>query len=129
MNPTPGTFTTDSPSDRSNGNGQHALHTDDTPYSRKSNVHAELNDLKSALDALMARASSLPDGELEMDYQKLIAQYFSMRHAARGVAAKATRQMNQGVDMTSDYVRAKPLQSVALAAGAGLLVGLFYARS
>ena len=83
----------------------------------------ELSSLKRDLDDLMSRAASLSDRELSVARDKLMVKFGSMRHAARGMADQARTQINQGVDVTSDYVKEKPLQSVAIAAGVGLLIG------
>ena len=47
----------------------------------------------------------------------------SMRQTAQSMAGQASKQLSHGVDVTTDYVKQKPLQSVAIAAGVGLLVG------
>lgn len=91
-------------------------------------LRAELSNLKSDIDALMERASSLTDRELSESRDKLISKFSSMRHAAKGVAAEASRQMHHGVDVTTDYVKEKPLQSVAIATGIGLLLGAVLRR-
>ncbi len=91
-------------------------------------LREELSNLKTDLDALMSHASTLTETELREARDRILARFSSMRHAARGVAAQAGRQFSQGRDMTVDYVRDKPLQSVAIAAGAGLLLGMLIRR-
>ena len=88
-----------------------------------SNLRDELSNLKRDLDDLVSRATSLSDRELSDARDKMMMKFSSMRHAARGMADQARTQINQGVDVTSDYVKEKPLQSVAIAAGVGLLIG------
>ncbi len=92
-------------------------------------MREELSNLKSDLDALMSHASTLNENELREARDRILARFSSMRHAARGFAEQAGRQLNQGRDLTADYVRDKPLQSVAIAAGVGLLVGAMLRRS
>jgi len=87
-------------------------------------LRADLNNLKSDLDTLLSRAATLSERELSEAYARMMTKFGSIRHAAKGMAAEAGRQLNQGVDITSDYVKAKPLQSVAIAAGAGLVLGM-----
>ena len=58
----------------------------------------------------------------------MMSQFSSMRHAARGMATQATRQLNRSVDVTTDYVKDKPMQSVAVAAGLGLAIGMLFMR-
>lgn len=93
-----------------------------------ASLRTELSNLKSDLDALMARASTLTDRELSEARDKLIGKFSSMRYAAKGVASEASRQLHQGVDATTDYVKDKPLQSVAIATGIGLLLGAVLRR-
>lgn len=94
-----------------------------------ASMREELANLKSDLDALMSHASTLTEGELREARDRMLARFSSVRYAARGMAAQASRQFNQGMDVTVDYVRDKPLQSVALAAGLGLVVGAMLRRS
>ncbi len=96
--------------------------------SAATGLRDELTNLKSDLDALMSHASTLTDTELREARDRILARFSSMRHAARGMASEASRQFSQGRDLTVDYVRDKPLQSVAIAAGAGLLLGMLMRR-
>ncbi len=91
-------------------------------------MREELSTLKSDLDALMSHASTLSESELREARDRILARFSSMRFAARGMAEQATRQFSQGRDITADYVRDKPLQSVAIAAGIGLLIGAMLRR-
>jgi ElaB/YqjD/DUF883 family membrane-anchored ribosome-binding protein len=97
--------------------------------SRAARLRDELSMLKSDLDALMSHSSTLNENELQEARDRILARFSSMRHAARGIAEQATRQLSHGRDMTVDYVKDKPLQSVALAAGLGLLIGTLLRRS
>lgn len=94
----------------------------------KSGLREELSDLKSDLDALMSHASTLTDKELREARDRIMARFSSMRFAARGMAAQASKQLNEGMNVTVGYVRERPLQSVAIAAGAGLLLGALMRR-
>jgi len=96
--------------------------------SATTGMREELNNLKSDLDALVSHASTLTESELREARDRILARISSMRYAARGMAAQASRQLSQGRDLTVDYVRDKPLQSVAIAAGAGLLLGMLLRR-
>jgi ElaB/YqjD/DUF883 family membrane-anchored ribosome-binding protein len=88
-----------------------------------SSLREELANLKNDLDALMSHASTLTDRELSEARDKIMAKFSSMRYAAKGMASEAGRQINRGVDVTSEYVKDRPLQSVAIATGVGLLLG------
>lgn len=88
----------------------------------------ELSNLKSDLDTLVTRAPSLSDEELAQAHSQLMAKFSSVRYAAKGIASQATRQLNRGVESTTEYVKDKPMQSVAVAIGTGLLLGLLFKR-
>jgi ElaB/YqjD/DUF883 family membrane-anchored ribosome-binding protein len=51
-----------------------------------------------------------------------------LRYAAKGLAQQATRQFNHGVEITGEYVKEKPVQSIALAIGFGALLGVIIGR-
>jgi ElaB/YqjD/DUF883 family membrane-anchored ribosome-binding protein len=99
-----------------------------TRSSQTSGLRDELSHLKSDLDALMLHASTLSESELREARDRIVARFSSMRHAAKGIAEQAGRQLTQGRDVTADYVRERPLQSVALAAGVGMLIGALLRR-
>ncbi len=95
---------------------------------KATRMRDDLSNLKSDLDALMSHASTLNENELREARDRILARFSSMRYAARGIADQAGRQFSQGREMTADYVRDKPLQSVAIAAGVGLLLGAMMRR-
>ena len=43
-------------------------------------------------------------------------------------ASDAKHQLDQGVDVTTQYIQERPLQSVAIAAGVGFLLGALFRR-
>lgn len=92
------------------------------------NLRQELGNLKNDLDNLVQRAGDLSERELSEAYARMLTKFSSMRFAAKGIAAEAGRQLNQGVDITSDYVKARPLQSVAISAGVGIVLGMLMTR-
>lgn len=91
-------------------------------------LHEELSRLKSDLDTLMLHASTLSEKELRAARDQLMARFSSMRHAARDFAERAGKQFSQSWDVTADHVRQKPLQSIVLAAGIGMLIGVLLRR-
>lgn len=91
-------------------------------------LRSELTILKDDLDALVNNASTMSDEELAQAHARLMAKFSSMRYAAKGFADQATRQLNRGVETTNQYVKEKPMQSVGLAVGTGLLLGLLFSR-
>jgi ElaB/YqjD/DUF883 family membrane-anchored ribosome-binding protein len=95
---------------------------------KASRMRDDLSSLKSDLDALMAHASTLTETELREARDRILARFSSMRYAARGIADQAGRQFSQGREITVDYVRDKPLQSLAIAAAFGLVLGTILRR-
>lgn len=93
-----------------------------------ASLRTELSSLKSDLDALVNRSASLSDEELIQAHAQLMTKFSTMRYAARGIATEAGRQLNRGVATTTTYVKDKPVQSVAVAVGTGLLLGLLFKR-
>lgn len=89
---------------------------------------SEMAILRADLDSLISRISSMTEHELAAAKEKLLAKVESTKVAARGVAADVSQQLHHGVDVTTDYVKERPLQSVAVAAGVGVLVGMLIAR-
>lgn len=104
--------------------GQKAF-DDSTTAGRQSrtSLREELANLKSDLDTLMSHAATLTDRELSDARDRLMTKFGSMRESAKGMASKAGDQLSQGMDVTTEYVKEKPIQSVAIAAGIGLLLG------
>ena len=93
-----------------------------------ASLRSELSSLKNDLDALVNRAPSLSDDELAQAHRQLMAKFSSVRYAAKGIADQASRQLNRGMETTTEYVKDKPMQSVALAVGTGLLLGMLFKR-
>lgn len=104
--------------------------TSDTGRSRSTagSMRTELSNLKSDLDTLLARATNLSEAELRQEYTRLMSKFGSLRVSAKNVASQANRQLNRGMDATSGYVREKPLQSVAVATGVGMMLGMLFNR-
>jgi ElaB/YqjD/DUF883 family membrane-anchored ribosome-binding protein len=104
--------------ERHNGLGYHAA----------SRLRDDLQNMKQEFDALFSNIITMSETELQEAHAKLMAKFSSLRYAAKGVAAQASQQLNHSVDVTSGYVKDKPLQSVAIAAGTGLLLGVIFGR-
>lgn len=93
-----------------------------------ASLRSQLTDLKNDLDSLVTRSTSMSDDELSSAHDELMARFSSVKHAARGMASEATRQWNRGMETTQAYVQDKPMQSVAVAVGAGLVLGMLFGR-
>jgi ElaB/YqjD/DUF883 family membrane-anchored ribosome-binding protein len=93
-----------------------------------STLREDLQTLRSDLDALLAHAAELTDAELTDAHERILSKFSSLRYAAKGLAQQATRQFNHGVEVTGEYVKEKPVQSIALAIGFGALLGIIIGR-
>lgn len=102
--------------------------TSDSMQSSSSRMRTELSNLKRDLDDLMSRATSMSDMELSDARNLLMEKYASMQRSVKGIASEAGKQISYGADVTSDYVKERPLQSVAIATGVGLLLGAILRR-
>ena len=101
--------------------------TKGTPRSAAA-LRSELSSLRNDLDSLVNRSATLSDEELQRAHTQMMAKFSSMRYAAKGMASEASRQLNRGVETTTEYVKGKPMQSIAAAVGTGLLLGLLFKR-
>jgi ElaB/YqjD/DUF883 family membrane-anchored ribosome-binding protein len=102
--------------------------TSTTQGSSSSRMRTELSNLKRDLDDLMSRASSMSDMDLNDARNLLMDKYASMQRSVKGLATEAQKQFSHGADVTTDYVKERPLQSVAIATGVGLLLGALLRR-
>jgi len=109
------------------GPGTHTTGKTVSPRTAET-LRADLSTLKSDLDALVSRAPSLSDEELTRAHAQMMAKFSSVRYAARGFADQASRQFNRSVETTHQYVKERPMQSVGIAVGTGLLLGLLFSR-
>jgi ElaB/YqjD/DUF883 family membrane-anchored ribosome-binding protein len=91
-------------------------------------ANEEMTNLKADLDDLISRLPSLSEVDLNVAKEKLLAKIESTKVAAKGVTADVQQQLNHGVDVTSEYVKERPLQSIAVATGIGILLGMLIAR-
>jgi ElaB/YqjD/DUF883 family membrane-anchored ribosome-binding protein len=117
-------------SDNGSNQGSTGVYDDAPSCMRQSgsDLRSDLASLKSDLDQLMSHASTLTDRELHEARDKLMQKFGSMQNTAKGLASEASKQITHGVDITSEYVKDRPLQSVAIATGVGLLLGAVLRR-
>lgn len=91
-------------------------------------AHQEVTGLRADLDNLIANLASFSELELIAAKENILAKVEATKVAARGVTADVSQQFNRGVDVTTDYVKERPLQSVGIAAAIGVLVGMLISR-
>ncbi len=88
----------------------------------------EMTNLKADLNDLISRVPNLSEVDLNAAKEKLLAKFQDAKVAAKEVTAEVGQQFNRGVEFSSDYVKQRPLQSVAIAAGIGLVLGMLISR-
>ena len=91
-------------------------------------LREDLQTLKADLDTLLGHAAELTDTELHDAQERILTKFSSLRFAAKGMAVEAGRQFHHGVEVTTGYVKERPLQSIALAVGFGTLLGVIISR-
>ena len=104
------------------------MEAEDRKSAGSADLRSDLADLKRDLDALLGKASTLTDRELRDARDRLLARFGTMRVAAQDMAGQAQERLSQGVDMTSEYVKERPVQALAIAAGIGLVLGAITRR-
>lgn len=112
--------------------GTSAVHVLDATKTAGKQIGAvakeEMTSLRADLDDLTSRLSSLSEFELIAAKEKILAKVEAMKVAAKGVATDVGQQFNHGVGVTTEYVKERPLQSLAVAAGIGILLGMLISR-
>jgi ElaB/YqjD/DUF883 family membrane-anchored ribosome-binding protein len=90
-----------------------------------------LTDLKTVMNDAEAllRATSAQTGEKIQEVRARAEESLRQAKARLGsIEEEALRRAREVADATDEYVRENPWQSVGIAAGVGLLVGLLLAR-
>lgn len=112
--------------------GTSAVHVLDATKTAGKQIGAiakeEMTSLRADLDDLTSRLSTLSEFELIAAKEKILAKIEAMKLAAKGVTTHMGQQLNHGVDVTTEYVKERPLQSLAVAAGIGILLGMLISR-
>lgn len=88
----------------------------------------ELAQLRADLDDLTNRMPNLSDIDLNAAKEKLAAKISAAKAASMEAANNARDQFNRGVEVTGEYVKEKPIQSVSMAAAFGVLIGMLISR-
>lgn len=103
----------------------------------------ELANLKADLNELVSRVSNLSRSDFEAARDKVMASLGATRESAKDTAKEyadsakmasrdyadsARQSLGSGLERSCDFIRERPLQSLALAAGVGLLIGALMTR-
>ena len=88
----------------------------------------EASTLRADLDDFITRLSSLTEQEIAATKEKILVKIEAAKMTAKNVSADVSQKLHHGVEVTSDYVKEKPLRSVAIATGVGVLLGMWFSR-
>ena len=88
----------------------------------------ELAQLRADIDDLTNRMPNLSDIDLNAAKDKLAAKISAAKAASVEAANNARQQFNHGVEVTGEYVKERPIQSVSVAAAVGVILGLLISR-
>jgi ElaB/YqjD/DUF883 family membrane-anchored ribosome-binding protein len=94
----------------------------------EADLARQINELRADLERLTASLGDLAQGKAA----GLLDALQSRMHAISGNAEAMVKDKVAGVeaklDGVTDYARRKPLQALAMAAGAGMLFGMLFGR-
>ena len=85
----------------------------------------EMAVLKADLDDLIARIPSLSDIDLTAAKENLLRKISETKNSA---VRASSEQLEACSEVASNYLREKPLQTVAAVAGIGLVIGFLLAK-
>jgi ElaB/YqjD/DUF883 family membrane-anchored ribosome-binding protein len=104
------------------------MSTNATPEVTTDQLLADLKTVMTDAEALL-RATSAQTGEKIQEVRARAEESLRQAKARLGsIEEEALRRAREVADATDEYVRENPWQSVGIAAGVGLLVGLLLAR-
>jgi ElaB/YqjD/DUF883 family membrane-anchored ribosome-binding protein len=104
------------------------MSTNATPEVTTDQLLADLKTVMTDAEALL-RATSAQTGEKIQEVRARAEESLRQAKARLGsIEEEALRRAREVADATDEYVRGNPWQSVGIAAGVGLLVGLLLAR-
>lgn len=92
-----------------------------------SDVTNQLATLKADLAGLADAVRTLSGAGAAVAKDEAQAQVARAAEAGHAAQKKVTEATTQGAEMIADYARNKPMTALAVAAGAGLLIGLLTA--
>jgi ElaB/YqjD/DUF883 family membrane-anchored ribosome-binding protein len=89
---------------------------------------ALLNDLRALVSEAEKMLSGAPDADGAEAVTMLRARFEAAQERFADLYASARKNVAAGAKYTDDVIRANPYQSLAIALGAGLLVGVLLGR-
>ena len=94
----------------------------------KENINSESERFKEDLKDLKDRIMDLSGKGMSVAKQTLNSNLETAKTKANKVAHCALERAEEGLQTTSNYVRAKPCQSLCIALGIGFLLGKLMSR-
>ena len=88
----------------------------------------EMKKLKEGLDDLIARLPASSSDDLNIERVKLLEQLAITKDAVNHGMRDTRVRMSQRIDATGGLIKERPFQSVAVAVGAGILIGILFSR-
>lgn len=90
---------------------------------------SELRNLRADLDGLISRIPHLAESELNAAKILLLQKYGAGTKTVTAVTTVARETITHGMEVAGDYVKDRPLKTVAVTAGIGMLIGMLIGRS
>lgn len=88
----------------------------------------ELANLRADLDSLISRIPHLAEAELNVAKDALLQKYSEGKKTVTNATITARETINHGMEVAGDYVKDRPLKTVAVTGGIGILIGMLIGR-
>lgn len=88
----------------------------------------ELANLRADLDSLISRIPHLAEAELNVAKDALLQKYSEGKKTVANATTAARETLNHGMEVAGDYVKDRPLKTVAVTGGIGILIGMLIGR-
>lgn len=89
----------------------------------------EMSNLRADLDNLIGRIPHLAEAELTAAKETLLEKYGQGKKTLTDATTVVRETVTHGVAVAGDYVKERPLKTVAVTAGIGILLGMLISRS
>ncbi|MET3119417.1 ElaB/YqjD/DUF883 family membrane-anchored ribosome-binding protein [Undibacterium sp. GrIS 1.8] len=88
----------------------------------------EMKKLKEGLDNLIVRLPAPSSDDLHIEKVKLLEQIAITKDVVNHEIGDARVRASQSIDATSNLIKGRPFQSIAMAVGTGILIGILISR-
>lgn len=93
------------------------------PTQEREKFQSDFSGFMGEVENLLSRGSTLSAEALEASKAELSARMQNFKQQWSNISEKTSENANHAVGVCQDYVRARPLQTVGIALGVGVLVG------